>query len=220
MRYTPFYRKPKNSLACGKSRKRPKSKLYFCSFGYGDRPSLSQCVTQRLYMQFDLTISRFHIIQFEIVLIWGVAVSSRSYPPCPRRQSRMPYHSCMRHSISLKLWHHNLLFLVRMRYTNPFSSSRTGNADPESVELTAEDELRCIYRVTLPMKLSSCDLRQSRFNFRRQFTEQGGSTEGSAFSILHVSVFNYRPLSIYLCCAIAVGIEQWPFEKNLFSRSL
>uniref|UniRef100_A0A0X3P1S5 Small-subunit processome Utp12 domain-containing protein n=2 Tax=Schistocephalus solidus TaxID=70667 RepID=A0A0X3P1S5_SCHSO len=43
-----------------------------------------------------------------------------------------------------------------------------GDAEASSVCLTAEDELRCIFRLTLSAKLSSCDLRVSRFNSRKR----------------------------------------------------
>ncbi|VDL96059.1 unnamed protein product [Schistocephalus solidus] len=43
-----------------------------------------------------------------------------------------------------------------------------GDAEASSVCLTAEDELRCIFRLTLSAKLSSCDLRVSRFNCRKR----------------------------------------------------
>ncbi|KAM3185664.1 hypothetical protein ACTXT7_005921 [Hymenolepis weldensis] len=38
-------------------------------------------------------------------------------------------------------------------------ANKTGLMDPSEVELKADDVVRCIYRITLPTKLSSCDVR-------------------------------------------------------------
>ena len=62
--------------------------------------------------------------------------------------------------------------------------------DPSAVELTAEDELRCIFRINLPTKLSSCDIRVSHFNTKRprvQNTEIKDYEERPRITILHVS---------------------------------
>lgn len=54
--------------------------------------------------------------------------------------------------------------------------------DPAEVKLTAADELRCIFRIALPTKLSSCDIRVSHFNPTARETE-----DRPRISILHVS---------------------------------
>ena len=66
--------------------------------------------------------------------------------------------------------------------------------DPSTVVLTAEDELRCIFRITLPTKLSSCDIRVSHFNTRRPHvhnTESEEIEERSRITILHVSIIKF-----------------------------
>ncbi len=60
--------------------------------------------------------------------------------------------------------------------------------DLSTAVLTAEDELKCIFRLRLPSRLSSCDLRVSRFVPRRKSVDE----DASATSIIHVS-----PLSAY-----------------------
>ncbi|VDD82408.1 unnamed protein product [Mesocestoides corti] len=63
---------------------------------------------------------------------------------------------------------------------------KTGNSDPSSVELKAEDEVRCIFRISLPTKLSSCDLRLSHFNVRNPQNSAANSEGQLRITILHV----------------------------------
>ncbi|KAH9281054.1 WD repeat-containing protein 3 [Echinococcus granulosus] len=63
---------------------------------------------------------------------------------------------------------------------------KLGSIDPPAVKLTAEDELRCIYRIALPAKLSSCDIRVSHFNPMTRETE-----DRPRISILHI-LCSYR----------------------------
>ncbi|VDN98463.1 unnamed protein product [Rodentolepis nana] len=71
-------------------------------------------------------------------------------------------------------------------------AKRTGSMDPSEVELKAEDEFRCIYQITLPTKLSSCDIRVSHFNTRKPKNEISKEIEeNERFSILHL-LCSYR----------------------------
>ncbi|KAL7059564.1 hypothetical protein AAHC03_012918 [Spirometra sp. Aus1] len=63
-----------------------------------------------------------------------------------------------------------------------------GDAEASSVCLTAEDELRCIFRLSLSGKLSSCDLRVSRFNPRKR---PHNAEVPPPFSLLHI-LCSYR----------------------------
>eukprot|EP00108_Taenia_solium_P006617 TsM_001107800 transcript=TsM_001107800 gene=TsM_001107800 len=63
---------------------------------------------------------------------------------------------------------------------------KTGSMDPSEVKLTAADELRCIFRIALPTKLSSCDIRVSHFNPAARETE-----DWPRISILHI-LCSYR----------------------------
>lgn len=80
--------------------------------------------------------------------------------------------------------------------------------DPSEVELKAKDEFRCIFQITLPTKLSSCDIRVSHFNSRK--SREGAAEvdeERERLSILHVSFHSFvsRLLmvneSIYFMCS-------------------
>ncbi|KAL5107498.1 WD repeat-containing protein 3 [Taenia crassiceps] len=63
---------------------------------------------------------------------------------------------------------------------------KNGSMDPSEVKLTAADELRCISRIALPSKLSSCDIRVSHFNPTVRGTE-----DLPRISILHI-LCSYR----------------------------
>ncbi|KAM7541762.1 hypothetical protein Aperf_G00000001806 [Anoplocephala perfoliata] len=71
-------------------------------------------------------------------------------------------------------------------------AKRTESMDPSEVDLKAADEFRCIYQITLPTKLSSCDIRVSHFIPRK--SKKGASEadeEPEQFSILHL-LCSYR----------------------------
>ncbi|VDM20465.1 unnamed protein product, partial [Hydatigera taeniaeformis] len=64
---------------------------------------------------------------------------------------------------------------------------KTGKLDPSVIKLTAVDELRCIFRITLPSKLSSCDIRVVHFNSAVKEAEGR-----SRIPILYVSRVDHR----------------------------